>query len=518
MITIAESNSIVALVGGVVVLQALDHSVLQILVNLFGEPEHTGGALLHEHGRDLALSGRNLEGGLILDVDLVEELNGAGSLVDEHEADVGGITGVEADGGRSIDGDGHFCENGSLAACNTDQVLRNLTAGCNAVAVNVLRLGLIEVNAALQILSAGNNDLDGCICRCIEIHGVFGRIGYLNRMSNLIANVNVQYNIVIFICTLVKSHVKLNGIQTVRSSNLGFGNVQLGDDDLTGLCINTLHCQIEIDESVYTSTNTVGVREVLSGSRAIGEIRDLTCKLVHIATPSKLLSGGGGLVVAIGITAVGVSDRPDSSLGSSDQLGAIQLVSLCKAGFLERCLCLLNGNVRISVLYDRAKSLCIIERNVLAVLQIHALVINTVCRAGNRVAAIHNVIVADAALVNAVGSPVTGMLGGVHHGEDVNCATAGYFLLNRVVTGFVVVAIVGGILRDCIHVRLLALRNDKLRIIALPDCLCCECGNCGANKHHQCQYKREHHLEILCHVTFSFLNEKYRRPGCHSHV
>ena len=239
---------------------------------------------------------------------------------------------------------------------------------------------------------------------------------------------------------------------------------------------------------------------------------------MHIATPSQLLSGSSSLVVAIAITAVGVSDRPDSSLGSSDQLGAVQLVSLFKACFLQCGLCLLNGNVRVSIGNDGTESLCICIRNVLAVLQIHALIIDFAIRTGSSVTAVHNVEVAYAALVNAVGSPVTGMLGGVHHGENVNCATAGYFLLNRVVAGLIVPAIVGGILRDCIHVRLLALRNDKLRIIALPDCLCCECGNCGANKHHQCQYKREHHLEILCHVTFSFLNEKYRRPGCHSHV
>ena len=86
-----------ALVRGVVVLQALDHRVLSLLINLLGCPEHTAGRLLHKDGRDLALFGRNLEGSLVIDIDLVEELN-ITLLVDQHEADVGGLTGLEGNG------------------------------------------------------------------------------------------------------------------------------------------------------------------------------------------------------------------------------------------------------------------------------------------------------------------------------------------------------------------------------------------------------------------------------------
>ena len=402
-----------------------------------------------------------------------------------------------------------LCINGGFVACNTDKVLRNLAAGCNTVAVNILRLGLVEVYTAFKVLSTGYNNLNLCALCSSYGNGVkLLTCNYVNSLSNSFTNVYVDNYTIISVTGVVESYVENEiHLRATLINGLGVHNVKLRDYNLTCLCVNAFHCKIEVDESVYTVTNTVGVREVLSGACAISEISDLTCKLVHIAAPSKLLSGGCSLVVTIRVAAVGVSDSPDSSLSSGNKLGAVKLVSLCKSCLLKCSLCFLDRNVRISISYDSAELLCIRITNVLAVLKVYALIIDLAISTGSSVAAVHNVVVAYAALVNAVGSPITGNFGGIDHGEDVNCATAGYFLLNRVVAGLIVPTIVVGILRDCIHVGTFAGCDVKLCIIALPNCLCCEYRHCNSSDHYKCKYKREHHLEILCHFVISFLRE-----------
>ena len=98
MLAAAESDGVVTLVRRIVSLQAVNNSLLSCFVDFLGEPEHTGGRLLDEDSGNLAFCGGDLEGGLVADVDLLQEFNFAGSLVDQHEADVGGIAGVELDG------------------------------------------------------------------------------------------------------------------------------------------------------------------------------------------------------------------------------------------------------------------------------------------------------------------------------------------------------------------------------------------------------------------------------------
>lgn len=154
----AECDCVVTLIGRVVCLEAVDCRIYKSFVNLFGEPEHTGGKLLHEDYGNIAFSIEEGSGSKVFgNIDLVEEFNCAGFLVDEHIADVGHFAALE---GYIVHVNGFFCVYGSFAHCNTNEVLGNFTGGSSAVTVRVSRHGRVEVNACGKNLRTGYDSLD----------------------------------------------------------------------------------------------------------------------------------------------------------------------------------------------------------------------------------------------------------------------------------------------------------------------------------------------------------------------
>ena len=158
MLTVAVSEGIVTLVGGVVGLQALDDSCLLSLIQFLGSPEHTGGGLLDEDSGDLTLCGGDLEGGLVADIDLLQEFHLTGSLVKQHEADVGSVAGLEGDGDVLI-GSFHFVLN-----LGDGEVLGIATLGiqrCGVVGVDDVFTVSSLLLSQLQLVGQGDGLIAG---------------------------------------------------------------------------------------------------------------------------------------------------------------------------------------------------------------------------------------------------------------------------------------------------------------------------------------------------------------------
>ena len=144
-----ESDSVMALVGRIVCLQAIDHCLLGCSVHFFCKPEHTAGGLFDKYCGNLACFRGNHEGSFVVDVNLIKEFHAAGGLVDQHKADVGSLSGIEGNGRivyiKSFL-DGRFYIYGEGAFVITDEGLGSLSVA-----------GGVNVYISFKVLSTFHN-------------------------------------------------------------------------------------------------------------------------------------------------------------------------------------------------------------------------------------------------------------------------------------------------------------------------------------------------------------------------
>ena len=184
---------------------------------------------------------------------------------------------------------------------------------------------------------------------------------------------------------------------------------------------------------------------------------------MHCAAPLGILGDIKGLAVTEVLT---VGEIPHSRLHGSNHFSTVQILCTLEAICSQGSLHLLQGNIGVGVGDDCTDVGSLFLRVIIAVFQVHTLIINAIIITGNGIAAIQNFVIAFIKSIPAIGGPGRVLVCINHNQRLGNVVVDATIGANHMVAHFI--STVGGLVNRQVVIAVITSGHFHRNLIAVP--------------------------------------------------